>query len=148
MRSDEWPLHRGDARRLGESRWRADDTHCEQLFARAGQRPRRLRARISSIAQAAWDCTNGSGSVVASVRAGTSDSVPTFPSATAALRLRPRNFARFIAEPLNVTVYSSGVISSRALASLAVSLVSSSGRARNASSRGWRANFTFHGQTS
>ena len=33
--------------------------------------------------------------------------VPTFPSATAALRLRPRTFARFIGEPVTAWLNSS-----------------------------------------
>ena len=63
------------------------------------------------------------------------DAVRTFPSTTAALRFRPRSFARFMGEPLNATENSSGAIASRARASWRVSLPASTSRGANAGAR-------------
>ena len=59
-------------------------------------------------AHAACDRTSGSSSASAATSAGTSSGNPTLPSTTAALRLSPRSLARFIGDPRNAAVNSSG----------------------------------------
>ena len=65
-----------------------------------------------------------------------------------ALRLRPRSFARIIADSLNAVRNSSSLIARIWVASVRASFPAIIGRASNAGSFAGRANFTFHGQTS
>jgi hypothetical protein len=83
------------------------------------------------------------------VSPSTSSPVPTLPSTTAALRLSPRSFARFIGEFLNAAENCSCVIASRSRASVRASLPASASRASNGESCGSSLeNLTFHGHTS
>ena len=69
--------------------------------------------------------------------------VPTFPSATAALRLRPRTFARFIGEPVTAWLYSSWRMPNNSRARVRLSR-----RTRHASRTATARAATFDGHTS
>ncbi|HEU4629136.1 MAG TPA: recombinase family protein [Gemmatimonadaceae bacterium] len=99
-------------------------------------------------AQAACDRTSGSSSDSAAASAGTSSSVPTLPSTTAALRLSPRNFARFMGDPLKAAENSGCDMDSSSSASDLASLPASAERAANDGSDSSRANLWLYGQTS
>jgi len=77
-----------------------------------------------------------------------SSAVRTLPSTTAALRLSPRSFARFIGEPLNARLHSSCVMARISRASDLASRPASASRSVNAGSRSSLAKRTFHGHTS
>lgn len=82
-------------------------------------------------AQAACPLTIGSSSDSAQVNAGTPPNDPVFPSTTAALRFRPRSFARFIGDPRNAAVYSAVDIVNSSSASARASLPATEARAKN-----------------
>jgi hypothetical protein len=74
--------------------------------------------------------------------------VPTLPNTTAALRFRPRTFARFIGEPLNAALHFDRVMSNSSRASVRASLVPHASRGANGDSSGSsRANRWFHRHT-
>lgn len=99
-------------------------------------------------AQAACDRTSGSSSESAATSAGTSSAEPTLPSTTAELRLSPRNFARFIGDPLNAAENSDCDIASRVRERALASLSDSTGRGANDGSDSSFANLWLYGQTS
>jgi len=74
--------------------------------------------------------------------------VPTFPSATDALRFRPRSFARFIGEPVNAALNFACDIASSSCASVRASFPAMNARAVNGDpAANCCENFPFHGQT-
>jgi hypothetical protein len=99
-------------------------------------------------AHAACDRTNASGSQNASASAGTSSSDPMLPSTTDALRLSPRNLARFIGEPLNAVEKSAGDIDSSEVASERAPIDASAALGANAGSESSLANLWLNGHTS
>jgi hypothetical protein len=82
------------------------------------------------------------------VSTSTSSRVPTFPSTTAALRLSPRSFARFIGEFHNAVENASCDMPRMSRASVRPSFPASAARAANARSPSSDRNRTFDGQTS
>ncbi|HYD52107.1 MAG TPA: recombinase family protein [Gemmatimonadaceae bacterium] len=100
-------------------------------------------------AQAACPRTSGSGSDSAAVSTGTSSGAPALPSTTAALRRRPRNFARFMGEPLNAAENSDCDIASSSSASVRASLPATAVLGRYGEpSASSRANLRLNGHTS
>jgi DNA invertase Pin-like site-specific DNA recombinase len=83
---------------------------------------------ISPSAQAACPRTSGSSSDSASASEGTSSALPTLPSTTAALRRKPRRFARFMGDPLKDAENSSCVIASSSSANDRASLPATAAR--------------------
>jgi hypothetical protein len=97
---------------------------------------------------AACDRTSGSASDIAATRAAPSPDDPRLPSTTAALRFKPRSFARFMAESLNDDANSSGDMASSSVASERASLPDTAGRAANSAMDSSRENLRLYGHTS
>lgn len=93
--------------------------------------------------------TSGSSSESAAASARTSSADPTLPSTTAALRRRPRSFARFMGEPRNAGANSSCDMDNSERASDLASRPASAARGeKGESSDSSRANLRLNGQTS
>jgi predicted nucleic acid-binding protein len=99
-------------------------------------------------AQAACDLTSGSSSSRAPISVPTSDSVPTLPSTTPALRLSPTRLARFIGEPLNEAENSACDMDRSCAARDRASCPSRTGLAANAANESSRENLRLYGHTS
>lgn len=99
-------------------------------------------------AQAACARTSGASSDRADTSAGTVAVDPLFPSTTAALRFRPRSFARFIGDPPNAAENSDCDMASSSVARVVASLPARTGRAANASTFSARENLLEYGHTS